>query len=139
LFISSVSSCVSSFLLDKARVQISVVHMRCRIDDRRVLNSVNWSSWERAVYVLQTASRSRAGLRCANCLTTTTTLWRRNCDGEPVCNACGLYFKLHHVRSLPAPALSIKTSVVVSFDQIRQVAPTAQERATSRWNASRHL
>ena len=30
-------------------------------------------------------------------VTTTTTLWRRNVDGEPVCNACGLYMKLHGV------------------------------------------
>ncbi|CAF0956015.1 unnamed protein product [Adineta ricciae] len=39
----------------------------------------------------------RSGLQCANCQTQTTTLWRRNSDGEPVCNACGLYYKLHHV------------------------------------------
>ncbi|KPP58199.1 transcription factor GATA-4-like [Scleropages formosus] len=42
------------------------------------------------------ASR-RVGLSCTNCHTTTTTLWRRNADGEPVCNACGLYMKLHGV------------------------------------------
>ncbi|CAI5771454.1 transcription factor GATA-4 [Podarcis lilfordi] len=42
------------------------------------------------------ASR-RIGLSCANCHTTTTTLWRRNAEGEPVCNACGLYMKLHGV------------------------------------------
>ncbi|XP_042297255.1 transcription factor GATA-4 [Sceloporus undulatus] len=42
------------------------------------------------------ASR-RLGLMCANCQTTTTTLWRRNAEGEPVCNACGLYMKLHGV------------------------------------------
>lgn len=40
----------------------------------------------------------RVGLSCSNCSTTTTTLWRRNNNGEPVCNACGLYFKLHGVR-----------------------------------------
>lgn len=42
----------------------------------------------------------RAGTSCANCKTTTTTLWRRNHNGEPVCNACGLYYKLHNVRNL---------------------------------------
>ncbi|KAM6954078.1 LOW QUALITY PROTEIN: transcription factor GATA-4 [Aplochiton taeniatus] len=42
------------------------------------------------------ASR-RVGLSCTNCQTTTTTLWRRNAEGEPVCNACGLYMKLHGV------------------------------------------
>ncbi|XP_003973720.1 GATA binding protein 1a [Takifugu rubripes] len=40
----------------------------------------------------------RAGTLCANCHTSTTTLWRRNASGEPVCNACGLYFKLHNVN-----------------------------------------
>ncbi|XP_062979830.1 transcription factor GATA-4 [Elgaria multicarinata webbii] len=39
----------------------------------------------------------RIGLSCANCQTSTTTLWRRNAEGEPVCNACGLYMKLHRV------------------------------------------
>ncbi|KAK3102182.1 hypothetical protein FSP39_009417 [Pinctada imbricata] len=39
----------------------------------------------------------RAGTSCANCGTTTTTLWRRNGNGDPVCNACGLYYKLHNV------------------------------------------
>ncbi|XP_025017236.1 transcription factor GATA-3 isoform X2 [Tetranychus urticae] len=43
------------------------------------------------------ASR-RAGTSCANCKTSTTTLWRRNQNGEPVCNACGLYYKLHNVN-----------------------------------------
>ncbi|KAG1941820.1 transcription factor GATA-4 [Pimephales promelas] len=42
------------------------------------------------------ASR-RVGLSCTNCQTSTTTLWRRNAEGEPVCNACGLYMKLHGV------------------------------------------
>jgi len=41
----------------------------------------------------------RQGLSCSNCHTTTTTLWRRNNQGEPVCNACGLYFKLHGVST----------------------------------------
>ncbi|CAL2049304.1 unnamed protein product [Caenorhabditis brenneri] len=39
----------------------------------------------------------RQGLVCSNCNGTNTTLWRRNAEGDPVCNACGLYFKLHHI------------------------------------------
>ncbi|XP_065162944.1 transcription factor GATA-6-like isoform X2 [Atheta coriaria] len=40
----------------------------------------------------------RVGLTCSNCHTSTTSLWRRNAVGEPVCNACGLYYKLHGVN-----------------------------------------
>merc|ERR1719430_2710644 len=38
----------------------------------------------------------REGLSCNNCLTQTTTLWRRTTEGGTVCNACGLYQKLHN-------------------------------------------
>ncbi|XP_045612123.1 uncharacterized protein [Procambarus clarkii] len=51
-------------------------------------------------YVAPTATPQpprRSGMTCSNCQTTNTTLWRRNNNGEPVCNACGLYFKLHGV------------------------------------------
>jgi len=43
------------------------------------------------------SSTKREGTSCTNCGTNTTTLWRRNTNGEPVCNACGLYHKLHNV------------------------------------------
>ncbi|XP_076254856.1 uncharacterized protein LOC143192916 isoform X1 [Rhynchophorus ferrugineus] len=45
----------------------------------------------------QASGVRRTGVSCANCKTVNTTLWRRNNQGEPVCNACGLYFKLHGV------------------------------------------
>ncbi|ORX57965.1 glucocorticoid receptor-like (DNA-binding domain) [Hesseltinella vesiculosa] len=35
-------------------------------------------------------------VECANCHQTNTPLWRKNDRGESVCNACGLYSKLHH-------------------------------------------
>ncbi|KAI6187447.1 Transcription factor GATA1/2/3b [Aphelenchoides besseyi] len=41
-------------------------------------------------------TQRRTGVTCVNCHTTSTTLWRRNHKQEPVCNACGLYFKLHN-------------------------------------------
>ncbi|XP_060810273.1 transcription factor GATA-6 isoform X2 [Amyelois transitella] len=47
---------------------------------------------------LPTNGNRRVGVTCANCRTANTTLWRRNNNGEPVCNACGLYYKLHNVN-----------------------------------------
>ncbi|KAF6772819.1 hypothetical protein AHF37_06977 [Paragonimus kellicotti] len=43
-------------------------------------------------------SSKRPGQMCTNCNTSATTLWRRNAEGDPVCNACGLYYKLHKVN-----------------------------------------
>ncbi|KAF9175024.1 hypothetical protein BGX21_004201 [Mortierella sp. AD011] len=39
---------------------------------------------------------AKLGIRCANCSQTQTPLWRKNDAGEPICNACGLYAKLHN-------------------------------------------
>lgn len=33
--------------------------------------------------------------KCTNCNTSKTPLWRRNPQGDPLCNACGLFQKLH--------------------------------------------
>lgn len=46
--------------------------------------------------------------RCFNCDTTTTPLWRRDDDGNTICNACGLYYKLHGMHR----PLSMKRSVI---------------------------
>lgn len=47
-------------------------------------------------------------IECANCFTKTTPLWRRNPQGEPLCNACGLFLKLHGT----VRPLSLKTDVI---------------------------
>lgn len=36
--------------------------------------------------------------KCHNCETTTTPLWRRDESGNTICNACGLYYKLHNIQ-----------------------------------------
>ncbi|TID28968.1 hypothetical protein CANINC_002236 [Pichia inconspicua] len=38
---------------------------------------------------------------CENCFTTTTPLWRKTSDNKLLCNACGLFFKLHGVIRPP--------------------------------------
>ncbi|GAA5981663.1 hypothetical protein JCM11641_004208 [Rhodosporidiobolus odoratus] len=35
--------------------------------------------------------------QCLNCQTTNTPLWRRDTEGRPLCNACGLFRNLHGV------------------------------------------
>ncbi|KAK6877569.1 Nitrogen regulatory protein GLN3 [Candida tropicalis] len=45
---------------------------------------------------------------CYNCKTTATPLWRRDASGNTLCNACGLFLKLHGT-SRP---LSLKTDVI---------------------------
>ncbi|KAF8936580.1 hypothetical protein EDD21DRAFT_391532 [Dissophora ornata] len=39
---------------------------------------------------------AKQGIECANCSQTQTPLWRKNEAGEPICNACGLYARLHN-------------------------------------------
>ncbi|EEP81176.1 nitrogen regulatory protein areA [Uncinocarpus reesii 1704] len=56
----------------------------------------------------KTADQPAAPTTCANCFTQTTPLWRRNPEGQPLCNACGLFLKLHGV----VRPLSLKTDVI---------------------------
>jgi Zn ribbon nucleic-acid-binding protein len=42
------------------------------------------------------SNNKREGTSCANCATASTTLWRRTTAGKIVCNACGLYEKIHN-------------------------------------------
>ncbi|XP_036317452.1 GATA-binding factor A-like isoform X1 [Rhagoletis pomonella] len=62
------------------------------------MNGMNRPLIKPSKRLVSTTATRRLGLCCTNCGTRTTTLWRRNNEGEPVCNACGLYFKLHGVN-----------------------------------------
>lgn len=66
------------------------------------------SSTNSATIGNQANNISRGDVRCTNCATTTTPLWRRNPEGQPLCNACGLFLKLHGV----VRPLSLKTDVI---------------------------
>ncbi|POS86820.1 hypothetical protein EPUL_003275 [Erysiphe pulchra] len=61
-------------------------------------------------YSGQSQLRGESGVptTCTNCFTQTTPLWRRNPEGFPLCNACGLFLKLHGV----VRPLSLKTDVI---------------------------
>ena len=52
---------------------------------------------------------------CQNCKTSTTPLWRRDEIGSVLCNACGLFLKLH---GRPRP-ISLKTDVIKSRNRVK--------------------
>ena len=56
---------------------------------------------------------------CQNCTTSTTPLWRRDELGSVLCNACGLFLKLHG-RSRP---ISLKTDVIKSRNRVKTSGP----------------
>lgn len=56
---------------------------------------------------------------CQNCTTSTTPLWRRDEYGSVLCNACGLFLKLHGT-SRP---ISLKTDVIKSRNRVRTAIP----------------
>lgn len=56
---------------------------------------------------------------CQNCSTSTTPLWRRDEFGSVLCNACGLFLKLH---GRPRP-ISLKTDVIKSRNRVKAMRP----------------
>ncbi len=48
-------------------------------------------------HVVNRGARIDPETSCANCNTQKTSIWRRNTSGLAICNACGLYAKLHGV------------------------------------------
>lgn len=71
------------------------------------------------------AGASNGTTRCTNCSTTTTPLWRRNAEGQPLCNACGLFLKLHGV----VRPLSLKTDVIKKRNRSSGAAQPSKTKA----------
>ncbi|KAK3839944.1 MAG: GATA zinc finger-domain-containing protein, partial [Linnemannia gamsii] len=72
----------------------------------RPLNALLRPAEQKITPPLMTAKQ---GIECANCSQTQTPLWRKNDAGEPICNACGLYAKLHK-RARPVTMRKSKIS-----------------------------
>nr|XP_029712167.1 box A-binding factor isoform X5 [Aedes albopictus] len=78
------------------------------------------------------SSARRVGLQCSNCNTMNTSLWRRNQVGEPVCNACGLYYKLHNVNR----PLAMKKDNIQSRKRKPKGSKNADGTSTSKSSSS---
>ncbi|KAL3228900.1 Protein GZF3 [Nakaseomyces bracarensis] len=63
---------------------------------------------------------------CQNCSTSNTPLWRRDSEGTVLCNACGLFLKLHG-RSRP---ISLKTDTIKHRNRKRKKLPRKKNGKT---------
>ncbi|KAJ1796797.1 Sodium- and chloride-dependent GABA transporter 1 [Coemansia sp. RSA 2399] len=76
-----------------------------------------------AVPVPRTAA---PGTVCVNCGTDHTPLWRRDSEGEPVCNACGLHFKHKGVNR---PASKNRNQPIKHRNRKKTTAETSSENS----------
>lgn len=67
-----------------------------------------------------TTTSSMSNPSCTNCKTTLTPLWRKDDAGEILCNACGLFYKLHH-RHRP---ISLKRNVIRRRSRYENMTPS---------------
>ncbi|KAI3545486.1 GATA zinc finger, partial [Colletotrichum abscissum] len=94
---------------------------------RRIHHAHTWNSLTESFATISLALRIMMATQanestqptCQNCQTSTTPLWRRDEYGSVLCNACGLFLKLH---GRPRP-ISLKTDVIKSRNRVKTMRP----------------
>lgn len=97
----------NDFMLNNSQ---SLPHQQPQPSARKTKKRVSTKSRKKGTTSPESTSSSTtvAITSCTNCGTKTTPLWRRNPQGQPLCNACGLFLKLHGV----VRPLALKTDVI---------------------------
>lgn len=90
----------------------------------RQMSSSSLSSYKRGPTSMIPEMQKKPSLLCFNCKTQKTPLWRRDSHGNTLCNACGLFQKLHGTMR----PLSLKTDVIKKRNN-RKRAKKLQEQA----------
>ncbi|KAK1594403.1 GATA zinc finger protein [Colletotrichum navitas] len=80
-----------------------------------------WRRFHHDITMMASGANDRDSTQptCQNCQTSTTPLWRRDEYGTVLCNACGLFLRLH---GRPRP-ISLKTDVIKSRNRVKTMRP----------------
>lgn len=84
-----------------------------------------------SVYLSNRTSSDLKPTECSNCHTVKTPLWRKDPTGNTLCNACGLFYKLHGTTR----PLSLKTDIIKKRSS-RRVSTTPRGTSITQVNSS---